>query len=431
MPLPFPRTALCALAVMACALALPSQAQTVKVGLAMDLSGPFAVGGAEAKAGFAVAMKQLGGKLGGVPVEYVEADTAGNPEAARQVVERMLMRDKIDLFTGPVGSSVALAVAPPLFAAKVPYLSSNTGPSDLSGARCNPYFFGASYPNDAYHEAAGKFAGDKGFKKVALIAPSYPGGKDAITGFKRTYKGTVGDELYTKLGQLDYSAELAQIRASKPDALYFFLPGAMGVSFIKQFVGAGLSKDVALISTAFSADEDMIPAVGEPMLGLFNTAHWSFDLDNPANQRFVAAFRQQNNGRNPSFYAGTGVRRAHGHGRGGARRGRQGGRQARAAEGDQGGQLQVGARRLPLRGQQLSHPELLPARDRQGRQRAHRQQGDRHGAAELPGQLGRAVRDEVLSGRRAQWLAAGRREAFARCPAAGARSARGSTPRSG
>ncbi|WP_390345288.1 ABC transporter substrate-binding protein [Variovorax boronicumulans] len=299
-----PRSVLCALTVLVGALALPAQAQTVKVGLAMDLSGPFAVGGAEAKAGFAVAMKQLGGRLGGVPVEFVEADTAGNPEMARQVVERMLLRDKIDLFTGPVGSSVALAVGPPLFAAKVPYLSSNTGPSDYSGARCNPYFFGASYPNDAYYESAGKFASDKGFKKVAMIAPSYPGGKDAINGFKHTFKGVVGDELYTKLGQLDYSAELAQIRASKPDALYFFLPGAMGVSFIKQFVGAGLSKDVALISTAFSADEDMIPAVGEPMLGLFNTAHWSFDLDNPANQRFVAAFRQQNNGRNPSFYAG-------------------------------------------------------------------------------------------------------------------------------
>ncbi|MEJ1169890.1 ABC transporter substrate-binding protein [Variovorax sp. CCNWLW235] len=295
--------ALLALAVTA-AFAPQAQAQTVKVGLAMDLSGPFAVGGAEAKAGFAVAMKQLGGKLGGVPVEFVEADTGGSPDLARQVVERMLLRDKIDLFTGPIGSTVALAVGAPLFAAKVPYLSSNTGPSDYSGARCNPYFFGASYQNDAYHEAAGKFASDKGFKKVALIAPSYPGGKDAITGFKRDFKGAVSDELYTKLGQLDYSAEIAQIRAARPDALYFFLPGAMGVSFIKQFVGAGLSKDVALISTAFSADEDMIPAVGEPMLGLFNTAHWSYDLDNPANKRFVADFREQNNGRNPSFYAG-------------------------------------------------------------------------------------------------------------------------------
>ena len=214
-----PRTLL---SLLLCGAAASAMAAPVKVGLALDISGPFAALGAEARDGFALGIKQLGGKLGGVPVEFVEADTAGNPETARQVVERMLMRDKIDLFTGPVGSSVALAVAPPLFAAKVPYLSSNTGPSDLSGARCNPYFFGASYPNDAYHEAAGKFAGDKGFKKVALIAPSYPGGKDAITGFKRTYKGGTGDELYTKLGQLDYSAELAQIRASKPDACLLY-----------------------------------------------------------------------------------------------------------------------------------------------------------------------------------------------------------------
>ena len=295
--------ALLAFAISA-AFTVQAQAQTVKVGLALDLSGPFAVGGAESKAGFAVAIKQLNGKLGGVPVEFIEADTAGNPDTARQLVERMLLRDKIDLFTGPVGSSVALAVGAPLFAAKVPYLSSNTGPSDYAGAKCNAYFFGASYPNDAYHESAGKFASDKGFKKVALIAPNYPGGKDAVNGFRRNYTGPVGEEIYTKLGQLDYAAELAQIRASKPDALYFFLPGAMGVNFIKQFVGAGLSKDVALISTAFSADEDMIPSVGEPMLGLFNTAHWSYDLDNPANKRFVAEFRQQNNGRNPSFYAG-------------------------------------------------------------------------------------------------------------------------------
>src|SRR4051812_32379924 len=128
--------ALLALAVTA-ALTANARAQTVKVGLALDLSGPFAVGGAESKAGFAVAIKQLNGKLGGVPVEFIEADTAGNPDTARQLVERMLLRDKIDLFTGPVGSSVALAVGAPLFAAKVPYLSSNTGPSDYAGARCN------------------------------------------------------------------------------------------------------------------------------------------------------------------------------------------------------------------------------------------------------------------------------------------------------
>ena len=296
-----PRTLL---SLLLCGAAASALAAPVKVGLALDISGPFAALGAEARDGFALGIKQLGGKLGGQEVEFVQADMAGSPDQAKQLVDRMIQRDKIDLFSGPIGSNVALAVGPTLFNAKVPYLSANAGPSQFAGAQCNAYFFGTAYQNDQFHEAAGKFAQDRAFKKIVLIAPNYPAGKDALGGFKRQFKGQVADELYTKLGQIDYAAELAQLRASKPDSIYFFLPGAMGINFIKQFVGAGLSKDVALISTAFSADEDMIPAVGEPMLGLFNTAHWSFDLDNPANQRFVAAFRQQNNGRNPSFYAG-------------------------------------------------------------------------------------------------------------------------------
>lgn len=138
---------------------------------------------------------------------------------------------------------------------------------------------------------------------MVLIAPNYPAGKDALTGFKRKFKGVVADEMYTKLGQIDYATELTQLRAAKPEALYFFLPGAMGVNFIKQFVGAGLSKDITLVTSGFSADEDVIAAVGDPMLGLFNTSHWAHDLDNAANKAFVAAFRKAYGGRNPSIYA--------------------------------------------------------------------------------------------------------------------------------
>lgn len=298
-----PRSLACLTFVLAATLSSAVGAQGVKVGLALDLSGPFAALGADSKTGFAVAIKQLGGKLGGVQVTYVEADTGGNPDTARQAVDRMVQRDKIDLFTGPIGSQVALAVGPVLFAAKVPYMSNNTGPSAYSGAQCNAYFFGTSYQNDAYHESAGKFASDKGFKKTIVIAPNYPGGKDAANGFKRAYKGTVADEIFTKLGQIDYAPELAQIRAAKADSLYYFLPGAMGIAFVKQFVAAGLSKDVTLVSTAFAADEDMIGGVGEPMLGIFNTSHWAHDLDNDANRRFVTDYRAQNGGRNPSLYA--------------------------------------------------------------------------------------------------------------------------------
>ena len=278
-------------------------AAPVKVGLALDISGPFAALGAEARDGFALGIKQLGGKLGGQDVEFVQADMGGSPDQAKQLVDRMVQRDKIDLFSGPIGSNIAIAVGPTLFAAKVPYLSSNAGPSQFAGAQCNAYFFGTAYQNDQFHEAAGKFAQDRGFKKMVMIAPNYPAGKDALGGAKRQFKGQVADELYTKLGQIDYAAELAQIRAAKPDSIYFFLPGAMGINFIKQFVGAGLSKDITLVTSGFSADEDVIGAVGEPMLGLFNTSHWAHDLDNAANKAFVDAFKKEYNGRYPSLYA--------------------------------------------------------------------------------------------------------------------------------
>ena len=146
---------------------------------------------------------------------------------------------------------------------------------------------------------------DKGFKRVALIAPNYPAGKDSIAGFKRFYKGEIGMETYTSLSQLDYGAEISKMRASGVDGVYIFLPGGLGVNFIKQFVGAGLSKDMTLYAPGFSADEDVIRAVGDSMLGTFNTSQWAHDLDNAPNKKFVADF-QKEFGRAPSLYASHG-----------------------------------------------------------------------------------------------------------------------------
>lgn len=291
---------------LAAALLLPTivLAQTpIKVGIANDLSGPFAALGAEARDGFNLAIKQLGGKLGGQPAEFIQTDMGGNPDQARQLVTRYLQRDKIDFFTGPIGSNVALAVGPAVFAAKVPYLSNNPGPSQFAGAQCNEYWFGVSYQNDAFHEAAGKVAADSGFKKMVILAPDYPAGKDALNGFKRGYKLAPNQEVYTKLGQIDYAAELAQIRDAKPDAIYIFLPGGMGINFIKQFVSAGLNQSIKLVGPGFSADEDVIQAVGEPMIGILNTAQWAHDLDNAQNKQFVQAFRKEYPNRNPTVYA--------------------------------------------------------------------------------------------------------------------------------
>ena len=270
-----------------------ASAQTVKVGIAQDLSGPFAALGAEARDGFNLAIKQLGGKLGGLNAEIIAQDMAGNPDNARQLVERMVKRDRVDFFTGPIGSNVALAVGPALFAERVFYLSNNAGPSQFAGSQCNPFFFGTAWQNDAYHEAAGKFVASRDFKRVAIMAPNYPAGQDALTGFKRGFGKPVASETFTKLGQLDYAAELAQLRAQNPDALYIFLPGGMGINFVKQFFGAGLSKNTQIIAPGFSGDQDVIRAVGDAMLGTFNTAHWNHDFDNAASRSFVEAFRKE------------------------------------------------------------------------------------------------------------------------------------------
>lgn len=289
------------LAAVLCSALVAQAADPVKVGIALDISGPFAAAGAEARDGFDLAIETLGGKLGGQPAEFLKTDFAGNPEQANQLVTRYLQRDKIDFFTGPIASNSALAVGPALFAAKVPFISSNPGPSQFAGKQCNPFFFG-QYQNDTYDEAAGKFANEKGYKNMVIIAPNYPAGKDHLNGFKRIYSGALNDEIYTKVGQIDYAAEIAQIRAAKPDAVFFFLPGGMGINFIKQYIGGGL-KEIPLVAPGFSADQDVIQAVGEPMLGLYNTAHWTHDLPLPANTAFVSAFRKKYDGRYPTVYA--------------------------------------------------------------------------------------------------------------------------------
>jgi len=287
-------------------LPLPAQAaDKVKIGFISTLSGPSAALGVDIRDAFLLAVKLNGGRLGGLPAEVIVGDDQFKPDVGRQLAEKNIKLDKVDFLTGFVFSNIMLASVPVAFENKVIYVSPNAAPSPLAGKQCNPYFFAVSWPNDAYHEAAGQYATQKGFKNAYLIAPNYQAGKDSLEGFKRFYKGKVASEVYTQLGQLDYSAELAQVRAAKPEALYAFLPGGMGINFIKQFVAAGLSKDIQLIVPGFGSDQDIIRPVGDSMLGLFDTAHWALDFDNPANKKFVAEFEREYK-RLPSLFASQG-----------------------------------------------------------------------------------------------------------------------------
>ncbi|WP_415302250.1 ABC transporter substrate-binding protein [Alcaligenes sp. SJTW-7] len=282
-----------------------SSQEVFKVGLLTTLSGPGAAIGAEIRDGFELGLTHAGGKLGGVDVALTVLDDQQKPMEGRQAVDRLVKRDKVDVITGMAFSNVLLPVMPTILNSDTVYISANTGPADYAGERCHPNFFSVSWQNEDIPAAMGKYVTDQAHKKVYLIAPNYPGGRESIEGFKRLFKGEIADEVYVKVGQMDYAAELAQMRASGADAVFFFLPGGMGVSFIKQLINSGLSTQLAVYTPGFSADQDTIAAIGESMKGMANAAQWSPDLDNPVNKRFVADF-EKTYGRLPSMYASQG-----------------------------------------------------------------------------------------------------------------------------
>jgi branched-chain amino acid transport system substrate-binding protein len=275
--------------------------EKLKVGVIVTLSGPPAVLGQQARNGFNLAVKMLDGKLGGRDVEVIVADDELKPDVAVTKAKALVERDKVDFVVGPIFSNILQSIMKPVTDEKVVLISPNAGTSNFAGKDCNPYFFVTSYQNDQNHEVLGKYAQDSGFKKAFVMAPNYQAGKDAIAGFKRYFKGELLDEVYVPLGQLDYSAELSRIAAAKPDAIFVFLPGGMGVNFVKQFKQAGLADKITFLS-AFTVDESTLPAQQDAALGMFGGANWAPNLDNPQNKAFVAAYEKEY-GAVPATYA--------------------------------------------------------------------------------------------------------------------------------
>ena len=238
-------------AVAALLVAGAAQADPVKVGMITTLSGGGAGLGIDARDGFMLAVKQANNP----ELEVVIEDDQRKPDVAVQLADKLIQQEKVDVLTGIIWSNLAMAVVPSAVAQDKLYLSVNAAPSQLAGKGCNKNYFAVSYQNDNLHEAAGGYASTEGYKNTFILAPNYPAGKDALAGFKRFYKGNVSAEVYTKLGQVDYAAEIANLRAAKPDAVFFFLPGGMGVNFVKQYAQSGMSKAVPLFGPAFSFDE--------------------------------------------------------------------------------------------------------------------------------------------------------------------------------
>ncbi|UPT90249.1 ABC transporter substrate-binding protein [Bradyrhizobium barranii subsp. apii] len=284
------QTTLAAAALLLGTAVSPSLAQEkIKLGVLVTLSGPAAALGQQVRDGFALAVKDLGGKMGGRDVEVIVADDELKPDAAVTKVKGLLERDKVDFVVGPIFSNILQAIHRPITESKTFLISPNAGPSTFAGKDCNPFFYVTSYQNDQVHEILGKVAQDRGYKRMYLMVPNYQAGKDSVAGFKLDYKAEIVEESYMPLNTLDFQPELSKISSQKPDALFTFMPGGLGVNLVKQYRQAGLADSIPVLS-AFTVDESTLPAQQDAAVGMFGGANWAPNLDNPQNKKFVAAY---------------------------------------------------------------------------------------------------------------------------------------------
>ncbi|OWT61795.1 ABC transporter substrate-binding protein [Candidimonas nitroreducens] len=273
----------------------------VKIALLAPLSGPQAALGQDKLDAFKLALEQGGGKLGGIPVQLLPRDSQLKPQVANQIVEELIDKKEVPIVTGISFSNIMMAVARKLDKANIVVVGAGAGPAPLAGSHCLPNVFVVSKQNDQFAEAMGQYATNQKYQRVIAMAPNYQAGKDFINGFKRTYKTKLADEIYTPLNQLDFSAEISRITAEKPDAVYVFYPGGLGVSFVRAYKQAGLIGKVPLLSVS-TADGTTLPALKDTALGVMSASAWGPDLDNPVNHRFVADFEAKYH-RIPSEYA--------------------------------------------------------------------------------------------------------------------------------
>lgn len=277
-------------------------AQTpIKIGFMAELSGPQGAIGQDQLDGFMLLVERNGGKLGGVSAQVLKEDSQLKPEVAAQIVERLIDKDKVSVITGFTFSNVMMAVYKSAAEKEVFFISSNAGPSPVAGAQCSPYVFSVAKQNDEEAEGMGKYAADKGYKHVYAMAPNYVAGKDFVGGFKRYYKEPLVDEVYTPLNQADFSVELSQLAAAKPDAVFAFYPGGLGINFVRQYQQAGLLGKIPLL-TASTTDGVGLPAMKETALGIISGTFWGPDFANPVSRQFVDDFERKYK-RVPSQYA--------------------------------------------------------------------------------------------------------------------------------
>ena len=276
--------------------------ETIKLGVMVGKTGPAGIVGEEQERGLDLALGALGNKLGGVPVKVFIEDDKGEPATAVQLASKFIDDDEVDIMTGLTGSNTTIPVVPTFLEAGIFVVGALAGPKEFAGKDCKENAFFVSFENEDWDDALANRLNQENIRSIYFLGADYQAGWEKIGGAMRHYKGKAIGPVYTPLTQMDLAAEISQVRAADPEAVYVFYPGGLGIAFLKQFSQAGLHGKIKIFSEDTLATDLTFKAQGDAALGVIQSTSWAYMLDNPANKKFVADFKAKY-GRRPTIFS--------------------------------------------------------------------------------------------------------------------------------
>jgi branched-chain amino acid transport system substrate-binding protein len=279
----------------------------LKIGLLLPYSGTYAALGHNITDAMKLAASEHGGKLGGREIEWKAVDDESDPAKAPANVNKLIAGERVDILTGPVHSGVAMAMMQIVRQENVLTVVTNAGAQAVTGTLCAPHVFRTSFSNWQVSYPCAEVMMKAGHKKAVLMFWNYSFGQESMAAFKEGYAkagGTVVKEIAVPFPSTEFQANLSEIAALKPDAVFVFFAGAGAAKFVKDYADAGLQKKVPLYGSGFLT-EGVLAAQGAAADGIQTTLHYADALDNPANKKFREAFKKAT-GREADVYAVAG-----------------------------------------------------------------------------------------------------------------------------
>src|SRR5580704_11666039 len=270
-----------------------AQGAPFKIGLLTVKTGPLAQGGNQMEQGISVFLKDKANTLAGRKIEFISADTGGNPAGAKTKAQELIDRDKVNVIVGPLAAFELLAITDYVRESAVPLISMAAA-EDVTQRRANPFLIRASASSAQCCHVLGDYAAkDLKYKRAATIAEDTAFGYEQMAGFLRVFEtdgAKVVKKLWPPLVTPDYTPYIAQI--ANVDCVVNGFAGSNPVKFMRSYADLGLAGKIPLLAGWTAMDDALLRSLGDEAIGVVS-AHWySANFDSPSNKRLVAALEK-------------------------------------------------------------------------------------------------------------------------------------------